>query len=66
MGGTDVALYDLLGKLFDLRVYQLLECVMTEYCFMDHPLNDLISMKPFRPDDSFAMILDPRGWSLIR
>ena len=37
------------------------ECVMTEYCFMDHPLNDLISTKPFRPADGFATALDAPG-----
>ena len=37
------------------------ECVMTEYCFMDHPLNDLISTKPFRPVDGFATALDAPG-----
>ena len=37
------------------------ECVMTEYCFMDHPLNDLISAKPFRPVDGFATAPDAPG-----
>jgi L-alanine-DL-glutamate epimerase-like enolase superfamily enzyme len=37
------------------------ECVMTEYCFMDHPLNDLISLTPFRPIDGFATALDAPG-----
>jgi L-alanine-DL-glutamate epimerase-like enolase superfamily enzyme len=26
-------------------------CAMTEYCFMDHPLNDLLSQEPVRPKD---------------
>ena len=28
---------------------------------MDHPLNDLISIKPFRPVDGFATALDTPG-----
>ncbi|MCI0422635.1 MAG: hypothetical protein L0312_26020, partial [Acidobacteria bacterium] len=24
-------------------------CAMTEYCFMDHPLNDRLSVNPVRP-----------------
>jgi L-alanine-DL-glutamate epimerase-like enolase superfamily enzyme len=26
-------------------------CAMTEYCFMDHPLNDLLAIEPVRPNE---------------
>jgi L-alanine-DL-glutamate epimerase-like enolase superfamily enzyme len=36
-------------------------CAMTEYCFMDHPLNDLVSLKPLRPVDGTVEALDAPG-----
>ena len=28
-------------------------CAITEYCFMDHPLNDRLSVAPVRPTDGY-------------
>ena len=28
-------------------------CAITEYGFMDHPLNDLLSVEPLRPKDGY-------------
>ena len=28
-------------------------CAITEYTFMDHPLNDLLSVDPIRPKDGY-------------
>lgn len=36
-------------------------CAMTEYCFMDHPLNDLVSLEPLRPVDGTVEALDAPG-----
>jgi L-alanine-DL-glutamate epimerase-like enolase superfamily enzyme len=28
-------------------------CAITEYCFMDHPLNDPLSVEPIRPKSGY-------------
>ena len=36
-------------------------CAMTEYCFMDHPLNDRLSVEPVRPEDGHLRAIDAPG-----
>ena len=36
-------------------------CAMTEYCFMDHPLNDRLSVDPVRPEDGHLRAPDGPG-----
>lgn len=36
-------------------------CAITEYGFMDHPLNDLLSEKPFRPEEGYFTAPDVVG-----
>ena len=40
-------------------------CAMTEYCFMDHPLNDRLSIEPVRPRDGYLSALDSPGLGLV-
>ena len=36
-------------------------CAITEYCFMDHPLNDLLSIHPLRPQAGYVSAPEQPG-----
>lgn len=40
-------------------------CAMSEYCFMDHPLNDRLSIRPVRPTQGYLAPLEAPGLGLV-
>ena len=40
-------------------------CAMSEYCFMNHPLNDRLSKSPIRPKEGCLSVVDAPGLGVV-